>query len=108
MSDLLKKVLYFGLGVAASTAEKVEEIVDEMVKKGELSESDKAKTMKDFMDKAQENAKIFRAQVEETVKEVLEKIPLYSKKEIDELKSRITVLEEKIAQSQEKDAFPSS
>lgn len=37
LSDGLKKILLAGIGTAATTAEKSKEILDDMVKKGELT-----------------------------------------------------------------------
>lgn len=37
LSDGLKKILLAGIGIAATTAEKSKEILDDMVKKGELT-----------------------------------------------------------------------
>ncbi len=40
MKDLLQKVWFFGLGVIDATKEKVEGLVDEMIKRGEVTQQE--------------------------------------------------------------------
>ncbi|MBW2035295.1 MAG: hypothetical protein JRI94_17255 [Deltaproteobacteria bacterium] len=46
MNDLIRKVVLTGIGLAALTKEKIEEVVKEVVEKGKLSE----KEGKEFID----------------------------------------------------------
>ena len=48
MIELFKKTFYTGLGVLALTKEKIEELGDELVEKGKLSESDVKKFVDDL------------------------------------------------------------
>ena len=54
MLDLFKKAVLMGLGAITLTKEKVEQIVDELIKKGELTEGERSKAIRDFLLKAQE------------------------------------------------------
>jgi polyhydroxyalkanoate synthesis regulator phasin len=45
MAKLFKKVLYTGVGLVANTAEKVQNTIDELVKKGSLNEDEGKKVV---------------------------------------------------------------
>ena len=55
MKDLFEKSLHFGLGVYGYSRDKVEELVDDMVKRGKIEE-DKAKDLVDELVKKEERA----------------------------------------------------
>lgn len=92
MVDLLKKVILAGLGAFAITKEKAEEIVDELIKKGELTEDKRLKTVQDLLDKAREQEDALNAKVAATVKNVLEKLDLPTRKDIARLEKKIDQL----------------
>lgn len=92
MVDLLKKVMLAGLGAFAITREKAEEIVDELIKKGELTEDKRLKTVQDLLDKAREQEDALNAKVAATVKNVLEKLDLPTRKDIARLEKKIDQL----------------
>ncbi|MGC9364934.1 MAG: phasin family protein [Fidelibacterota bacterium] len=92
MVDLLKKVMLAGLGAFAITKEKAEEIVDELIKKGELTEDKRLKTVQDLLDKAREQEDALNAKVAATVKNVLEKLDLPTRKDIARLEKKIDQL----------------
>lgn len=92
MVDLLKKVMLAGLGAFAITKEKAEEIVDELIKKGELTEDKRLKTVQDLLDKAREQEDALNAKVAATVKNVLEKLDLPTRKDIARLEKKLDQL----------------
>ena len=51
MLDAVRRAYLFGLGVLTVTKEKIEEVVDEMVKKGEVAVEDKARVVDEFVEK---------------------------------------------------------
>ena len=52
MEDLWRKAKHFGLGVVDFTREKVEALVDDMVKRGELTEAEPSQAVAEIMEKA--------------------------------------------------------
>ena len=58
--DLLEKSVSFGLGLAAYSKEKVEELVEEMVKRGEVAQKDARKVAGDLVKKGEEQREEIR------------------------------------------------
>ena len=54
MKDFLQKAWYFGLGVFDFTREKVEALVQEMVRRGEISQQESPEAVKELLARAQE------------------------------------------------------
>lgn len=64
MESLAKKFLFAGIGFAALTKEKAEKLVDDLVKRGELSEDEGAKFVKDLVNKIEKRSGELKDQVE--------------------------------------------
>lgn len=97
MLNEFKNILLAGIGAAATTYEKSSKLIDDMVEKGkitvdegkELSQELK-RTLKDKENKSEESTL-----TKEDMKELLNEMNFVSKKDLDELSSRISKLEEK-------------
>ncbi len=92
MFDLFKKAVLMGLGAVTITKEKVEQIVDELIKKGELTEGERSKAIRDLLTKAQEQEKAINEKVNTIVKNAIEKLDLPSRKDIERLEEKIDAL----------------
>ncbi len=95
--DLFKNALLAGYGAQ----EKVKEIIDELVKKGEVSESQGAKLVKEWSEKADKSTTEFSQSIADIISGILDKMNLPSKddierieKSINTLTSRVKILEE--------------
>ena len=78
------------------TKEKAEEVVNELVKKGEIGQDEGKKLVDDLLKKGEEGKKEIEATVEKTVKNLIEKADISTRKELNELKSEIEQLKEKL------------
>ena len=96
MQDFLRKVFNLGLGLFSTTKEKVEEIVKELVKKGEVSQEEGKKLVNELLEKGEKSRKELEAQIEKIVKGAIERLDLPSRKELNDLKSEIEQLKEKL------------
>ena len=96
MQDFLKKVFNLSLGVFSVTKEKIEEIVKELVKKGEVSQEEGKKLVNELLEKGEKTKKELEAQMEKIVKGIIERLDLATRKELNELKSEIEQLKEKL------------
>lgn len=98
MEAVLKKVVLAGIGAASLTKEKVEEFVDELVKRGEVSEEERAKFIKDSVTKVEEFSHQLRTRVEEEVGKATEKLKPRFQKDIEQLSEQVQALRDEIAQ----------
>ncbi len=93
INELMHKMLMAGLGVP----EKMKEMVDDLVKKGELSESQGAKLVKEWSDKAGATKDEFDKGIKELANKAVEKINFPTRKEFDELNKKVESLTERVS-----------
>ena len=75
------------------TAEKIEEAVAEIVKKGQLSEKEGKELVADLIEKSKKAKKELAEKVEKIITITLQKMNIPSRKEIEELRTRVDRLE---------------
>lgn len=83
--DIIRNALLAGYGVQ----EKVKEFVDDLVKKGELSESQGVKLVKEWADKAEKNTEEVSNSLNELFKKTIDKMKIPTKEDIDSLNEKI-------------------
>ena len=93
MLDLLKKTLLTGIGIAALTKEKVEEVAKKIAKESKLSEKEGKKLVKDLLEKSDEARKNLEKQVDELVKNALKKLNIPTQENLQKLENKIRKLE---------------
>ncbi|MFK7923051.1 MAG: phasin family protein [Bacteroidia bacterium] len=106
MEDLIKKFLYTGVGIAALTAEKMQEAVDELVGKGKVSEEEGKKIVDEFADKAETRREKFERELSEMVENVKKGtiFPQFmTKEDFETILGRIEAIEKKIDAGTESD-----
>lgn len=101
MEDFVKKTISFGIGLFDYTREKVENLVDEMVKRGEISKQDTAKTVEELWDKAAKEQSAFWNKVATYVKNLVEEMAMPSQNEFKALADRVAELEKRVKELQD-------
>jgi polyhydroxyalkanoate synthesis regulator phasin len=93
MLEFIKKAIFISAGLASMTAEKIEQAVEEIVKKGELSETQGKEFVRDLKEKSAKAKKEMGERIEKMVNDTLRKLSIPTRKEVEELKARIEELE---------------
>lgn len=96
MQDLLKKALSLGIGALLVSKDKIEEVVNELVKKGELGQEEGKNLVNELIEKGESSMHEVEGKIEKIVQSVTEKLNLPTRKELNELKSEIEQLKEKL------------
>ncbi len=73
MFELIKKTMLTGVGLAAVTKDKVEELARELTEKGEMSEKEGKELIDELLKKSEQARKDLETKVEDIVRKVLEK-----------------------------------
>ncbi|HAJ27143.1 MAG TPA: hypothetical protein DCG53_07860 [Syntrophus sp. (in: bacteria)] len=94
MFDALRKAVLFGAGLAVMTTEKMKDFADELVKRGEMSEKEAREALKDWMEKSKQARRDIEEKTESAVNNVLNRMNIPSRSELDELKERLAKLEQ--------------
>ncbi len=92
MIDLIKKAVLTGVGVAALTKEKVEELSNEIVEKTKMSEEEGEKFIKEMLGRAQESKEALKNQTDQIIQSALSKTNFAKSEEIEQLKGEIEKL----------------
>lgn len=114
MANEAKKILLAGVGAAALTCEKANEVISQWVEKGkltvedgkELAEELKRNVTEKGAEKKEavlEKVDSLRPLTKEALKEVLEDMNYATKADFIELKRKVEVLEEKLKSAEEKE-----
>ena len=92
INELIHKTLMAGLGVP----EKINEVVEELVKKGEISESQGAKLVRECSEKVSKTGDEINKTVSDLIDKALGKMNIPTREEVDKLNKKITTLSAKI------------
>jgi len=96
MFKLGRKTFLAGLGMLSLTKERANEIAQELIKKGELSQSESKEFVIDLLDKAEKEKDKLLEKIRPEIEKSLEKMNFASKKYLDNLEKKIDELREKI------------
>jgi polyhydroxyalkanoate synthesis regulator phasin len=92
IQETLKKYFYSGVGLAASTAEVVTKSVNELVRKGKVSEEDGKKLVAEAIKKAEAQRPVIEAKYNEAV----HKFVKLSAAEVGKLQKKVEQLEKQL------------
>ena len=94
MKELLQKAWLFGAGVFDFTKDKVEALVQEMVRRGEITQQESSEAVKQLLAKAQEAQQGMVAKVKELTKSAVDEIKVAKASDLEALEARVAALEE--------------
>ena len=90
--DAVRSALLAGFGVQ----EKVNEFIDELVKKGELSDSQGAKLVKEWSEKAGKSTEQFTKGFSDLIDKTMEKMAIPSKEDLEKLNRKVQSLSARV------------
>lgn len=93
ISDMLKKIGLFGIGVIAITQEKVEEFTKEMVEKGEMSREEGKKFVMEVLSEKDRQIKEIGEKINQKVKDAVERSGAATRNDIEDIKKRLEAIE---------------
>lgn len=93
MFKFIKKTMLVGAGLAAMTREKIEGTIDELVKKGELSEKEGKELVEELVEKSRKYKKDLEGSVEKIVADTVKKLNVPTRDEMTALKKKIEQME---------------
>jgi len=101
--SILKNTYLAGVGMINLTRKKAEEIIDQLVKEGQINQSEKKDAVMELLDKAEEQTKKYKdkvmaeaGNVQKDVSNVIDKFRLASKKDVEALEAKIDALSKKL------------
>jgi polyhydroxyalkanoate synthesis regulator phasin len=95
-AEITHKVLLAGIGAVALAQEEIEAFVNKLVERGELAEKDGRKMVKDVMEKRKKEAAKAEDQLDMRLEDLLGRMNVPTKNDIDALSAKITALTKKV------------
>jgi polyhydroxyalkanoate synthesis regulator phasin len=92
MQELLKNLLYLGAGAAFVTKEKIEELKDDLVGKGKLTQDEGKQFVDDLLNKSDDVKGKFEEKINEVVAAQLDKVNVAKSDDIADLRAQIQEL----------------
>ena len=92
LNELVHKALMMGIGIP----EKINELVDELVQKGELSESQGARIIRECSEKVGKSGDELSRSVSEFVSKALEKMNVPTGDDIEKLNRKVSALSSRV------------
>lgn len=100
MLDLARKVVLATIGAVALTQEELEKFVNKLIERGEIAEHDGRKLIKDAREKRRSKTDEVRSgtegQLDRRMEDLLGRMNIPSKSDIETLNSKISTLSDKI------------
>ena len=104
MFEQLRKMMLIGVGAADMAADKLRQMVDDFVERGEISMEEGKNLYSELISRADEQRKSANERIKNQIRNTLKELGVADRTQIAMLESRIDALERKIDQM----AFPES
>lgn len=103
MRESVRKLGLIGAGLWAITEDKVNDLVKDLVDKGDISREEGKKVIQDMLEERKKQKIDLEKKISEKIQESISKTELFTKKDMNELESRIESLEEEIQRMKNKE-----
>jgi len=95
--ELVRGALFAGLGMQ----EKVKEFIQDLVKKGQMSESQGAKLLKEWTERADKTMEDLNETIATTVEKTLQRLNIPTHQDIEELQRKVKSLTQRVKKLEE-------
>ncbi|WMW21379.1 hypothetical protein RE476_08170 [Methanolobus mangrovi] len=96
ITEIMKKVGLFGIGLWALTEEKIQDIADDLIENGEIKKEEGKKFVREVVDEQKKQKEDIEKKISSKVQETINKADIATKEEVRELKEIIKKLDEKL------------
>jgi len=94
--EAVRKVMLAGVGAVALTVEAVEDLVEKLVERGELTEEEGRKLVNDVWSRRKKDAKKAEEEVNRRVDELMSRFDIPTKAEFEDLSAKISEVSKKV------------
>lgn len=102
--DLLKNLIYAGVGLASLAADKLQATVNDLVKKGKISDEEGKRIIQEFFENSDAKKEEFENKFKAATENIIDRFEFARKKDLVELQKRVEDLEAELAKMNEGDS----
>lgn len=95
--EAARRVLLAGIGAVALAQDEVEDFVDRLVERGEIAEKDGRKLVREILARREQEMSQVEENIGQRVEEVLQRMNVPTRADIEQLSEKIAALDEKVA-----------
>ena len=99
MFETLRKAMLFGVGAAAMSWDKVRQVIDDLVERGEITTEEGKKLYTELTARIEEEGRSMNERIRTQVRTMLKELGVADRAQVAMLESRIEALERKIHES---------
>jgi polyhydroxyalkanoate synthesis regulator phasin len=92
VKDLINKAVSLGYGLAETSKEQIEKLVDDLVKKGEISRAESTGFVNELMKKSEDAQNRMKSAIRDGVKSVIAELQLATKDDIERIERKLDAL----------------
>lgn len=89
MTDFINKMINLGFGAVLLTKENIEEVIDEMVKKGEIKKDEAKVRANELFKKVLSSKQEIESKIEKIVENALHKLDIPTRKELQDMQKKL-------------------
>ncbi|GJQ22742.1 MAG: phasin family protein [Planctomycetia bacterium] len=89
VTEIINKVINLGLGAVLLTKENIEEVIDEMVKKGEIKKDEAKAQVNELLKKVLSSKEEVESRIEKIVENMLHKLDIPTRKELQQMQKKL-------------------
>lgn len=89
MSELIKKILLASVGAVSLTKEKAENLLEELVKRGEIAREDKTSLLSEILKSIEQSQQETRKFIQKEMEKALKALDIPTRSEFEELKKQV-------------------
>lgn len=102
--DIIRKAVFLGLGAISLTKDKADEIVDDLIKRGEVASAERFKTIDRLLKEADRQEKELQRRIDSTVQKAVADMGLATRRDLEEIVETLKKIEARIPFPEKKDA----
>lgn len=103
MKESVRKLGLIGAGLWAMTEERVNELVKELVDKGDISKEEGKKTVQDLVEESKKQRIDIEKKISDKIQDTISKADFFTRKDMHELESRLEILEDEVKKMKNKE-----
>lgn len=100
--EILKKTVLASIGVFEITKSKAEEVVDMLIKQGEVAKTKRSEAILELLDKAENSTKDFKDRLSKDIESTIENMKVARKKDLEDLSKKVDDLADTVRRLVEK------
>ncbi len=96
LSDIIERTLLIGIGAAAMTKDRVQAVVDDFVRRGQLTREEGREVVDNVAERSREEARSARRKVDGSLQSAYRELGLTTRQEVEDLDFRLRQVEHRV------------